>query len=149
MEQNKFSLPLKFKPEEVEEYLRSRQCVVISFIGKTPFSLRSNKGSFIDQVLGRSVFCERDTDHETEVEVEPSVECYYCPDRDCVFLHMRNWQDTFSLAEKCKQAEQAEMTILYWPKNIYKFFLKKNPKYLSFGTQITPIFSLKPNFCSP
>ena len=43
----------------------------------------------------------------------------------------------------------SEVTILYWPKNIYPFDLKNIPKNLSFETQITSIFSLKPNFCAP
>ena len=123
MEQNKFSLPLKFKPEEVEDYLRTRQCVVVSFFGKSPFSLKSNKGSFIDQVLGRSVFAERETDSVTEPEVEPSVDCYYCPDRDCIFLHMRSWQDTFSLAQKCKEAEELLETkgiLSFWSSRRYE-----------------------------
>ena len=35
------------------------------------------------------------------------------------------------------------------PKIFTPFFLKKTPKNLSFKTQITPIFLLKPNFCLP
>ena len=35
------------------------------------------------------------------------------------------------------------------PKIFTPFFLKKTPKNLSFETQITPIFSLKPYFCAP
>ena len=84
-EQTKFPLPLKFKPEDIADYLKGRQCIVISFFGKSPFSLKSNKGNFIDELVGRSVFSQRESSEEARLE--PAVECFYCPDRDCIFLH--------------------------------------------------------------
>ena len=85
--------------------MKTRQCQVVSFFGKSPFSLKSNKGVFIDEAIGRTVFSDKDIDHDTGDNIEPLIEGYYCPDRDVIFLHMRSWMDTFSLAEKCRQAE--------------------------------------------
>ena len=56
-------------------------------------------------------------------ELEPSVECYYCPDRDCIFLHLRSWQDTASLAQKCRQAEQvleSKGILSFWSSRRYE-----------------------------
>ena len=105
MEGNRFSLPSKINPDDLEEYLSSRQCQVVAFFGKTPLHLKSNKGNFIDDVIGQSVFSNRDIDHDVNDNIEPLIEGYYCPDRDVIFLHMRSWMDTFSMAEKCRQAE--------------------------------------------
>ena len=44
---------------------------------------------------------------------------------------------------------QEEVTILYWPKNIYPIFPKKDPKNLSFKTQITSFFLIKTQFLWP
>ena len=58
-----------------------------------------------------------------EPSLEPSVECYYCPDRDCIFLHLRSWQDTASLAEKCRQAEQvleSKGILSFWSSRRYE-----------------------------
>ena len=105
MEGNKFSLPTKLNPDDLEKYLSTRQCQVVAFFGKTPLNLKSNKGNFIDEVIGQSVFSNRDIDHDVNDNIEPVIEGYYCPDRDVIFLHMRSWMDTFSMAEKCRQAE--------------------------------------------
>ena len=121
LDQSKFGLPLQFKPEELEDYLKARQCLVVSFFGKSPFSLKSNKGNFIDEMVGRSVFSERES--SVEPSLEPSVECYYCPDRDCIFLHLRSWQDTASLAQKCRQAEQvleSKGILSFWSSRRYE-----------------------------
>ena len=105
MEGNRFSLPSKINPDDLEEYLSSRQCQIVAFFGKSPLNLKSNKGNFIDDVIGQSVFSNRDIDHDVNDNIEPLIEGYYCPDRDVIFLHMRSWMDTFSMAEKCRQAE--------------------------------------------
>ena len=88
MEGNRFSLPSKINPNDLEEYLSSRQCQVVAFFGKTPLNLKSNKGNFIDEVIGQSVFSNRDIDHDANDNIEPVIEGYYCPDRDVIFLHI-------------------------------------------------------------
>ena len=122
MEGNRFSLPSKINPEELEEHLKSRQCLVVSFFGKSPYNLKSNKGGFIDEVIGKSVFNNRDIDHDND-DTEPVIEGYFCPDRDVIFLHMRSWMDTFSLAEKCRQAEEVLETkgiLSFWSGRRYE-----------------------------
>ena len=122
MEGNRFSLPSKINPEKLEEHLKSRQCLVVSFFGKSPYNLKSNKGGFIDEVIGKSVFNNRDIDHDND-DTEPVIEGYFCPDRDVIFLHMRSWMDTFSLAEKCRQAEEVLETkgiLSFWSGRRYE-----------------------------
>ena len=102
--------------------MKSRQCLVVSFFGKSPYNLKSNKGGFIDEVIGKSVFNNRDIDHDND-DTEPVIEGYFCPDRDVIFLHMRSWMDTFSLAEKCRQAEEVLETkgiLSFWSGRRYE-----------------------------
>jgi len=122
MDGNKFSFPLKLTPESLEDHLKNRQCMVVSFFGKSPYSLRSNKGAFIDQIIGRSVFGTYNSCTDDEI-IEPLIEGYFCPERDCVFLHMRSWMDTYSLAEKCKQADeylQHKGVLAFWSSRRYE-----------------------------
>lgn len=122
MDGNKFSFPLKLTPESLESHLKNRQCMVVSFFGKTPYTLRSNKGGFIDQIIGRSVFATSNFCSEDD-PVEPLIEGYFCPEKDCVFLHMRSWMDTYSLAEKCKQADeylQHKGVLAFWSSRRYE-----------------------------
>jgi len=55
--------------------------------------------------------------------VEPLIEGYFCPERDTIFLHMRSWMDTFSLAEKCRQADdylQHKGILAFWSSRRYE-----------------------------
>jgi len=122
MDGNKFSFPLKLTPESLEAHLKNRQCLVVSFFGKTPYTLRSNKGAFIDQVVGRSIFGTSNFITEDD-PIEPLIEGYFCPEKDCVFLHMRGWMDTYSLAEKCRQADeylQHKGILAFWSSRRYE-----------------------------
>merc|ERR1719422_2626785 len=86
-------------------------------------NLKSNKGGFIDEVIGRSVFRSSDIDHINDEDGEPLIEGYYCPDRDVIFLHMRSWMDTFTMAEKCKQAEELLLNkgiLSFWSSRRYE-----------------------------
>ena len=124
MEGTRFSLPLqKLSVDQIDKHLRDRQCMVISFFGKSPYSMRSNKGGLIDSVVGQSVFGGAEFGAEQDGRMEPLVEGYFCPDRDCVFLHMRSWMDTFSLAEKVRQEEellQNKGMLAFWSSRRYE-----------------------------
>ena len=106
MEGETFSLPTNIDIDNLNEVIRDRKCLVVSFFGKSPINLKSNKANYIDEILGRTVFSDKDIDHDNETVIEPVIKGYYCPDRDVIFLHMKSWMDTWSMAEKCKQAEQ-------------------------------------------
>ena len=123
MEGVTFSLPLKINTDELDDYLKTRQCLVVSFFGKSPFSLKANKGVYIDDAIGKTVFSNKDIDHDTGDSVEPLIEGYYCADRDVVFLHMKSWMDTFNIAEKCRQAEdilEQKGILSFWSSRRYE-----------------------------
>ena len=109
MEGETFSLPTNIDIDNLNEVIRDRKCLVVSFFGKSPINLKSNKANYIDEILGRTVFSDKDIDHDNETDIEPVIKGYYCPDRDVIFLHMKSWMDTWSMAEKCRQAEQEWM----------------------------------------
>lgn len=102
----KFSFPHHtLSLNELEEKLKTRSCLVVSFFGKTPHAAKNSKGSYIDDFVGREVFSVPSSDIGDKDESSNLIEGYFDNDRDVVFLHMVSWMDTFAIAEKCKEAE--------------------------------------------
>jgi len=126
--------PLTVDLDNLDDRLKDRQFLVVSFFGKSSYSYGGEKRRIISEAMGRSEFInEEDDNSEHANAIDMSVD----EDRDIIYLNLRSCFDTYTMAEKCKASEEAVLNkgfLYFWSSKRYE-----HAKALLFLFQISHI----------